>query len=140
MIFETTLGGTTCFLWAYLHPIKVIPKPRGKILAQAKRLTILGRTHSLPSYLPISSKHGRLLINVIPLFTNTKKELLKMPKQSYIYKNKQRTAENAKMKLYLQKRTKNSQTKTIFTKTKRKQSKMENRSYNKTQQDKLTVE
>ena len=126
IIFRTTLGGTPCLLRAYLHPIKVIPKPHGTILYKAKGFTILGRTHSLPSYLPISSKHGRLLIKVTPLFTKTKKKQPKMPKQSYIYKNEQRTTEkcqneaifkknkeitakNTKSELYLQKRRKNNQ-------------------------------
>ena len=117
----------------------VVP-PSGTNLARAKRLTILGRTHSLPSYLPISSKHGRLLIKVIPLFANTKKEQPKMLKQSYIYKNEQRIAENAKTKLCLQKRRKYSQTRAIFKKTKKEQLKMAKQSYNKTKQHKLTVE
>ena len=90
--------------------------------------------------LQFSSKHGRLLIKVITLFTNTKKEQLKMSKQSYIYKNKQRIAENAKTKLYLQKQRKYNQTGAIFTKMMKEQSKMAKRSYNKTKQHKLTLE
>ena len=128
------IGGTSCFLRTYLHPIKVIPKPCDMILAQAisvKILIILGRTHSL--VVPSSI----LFTHVIKTWSITNKGNI------FIYKNQERTVKNAKTKLYLQKRTKNNrkyQNGAIFTKTKKEQLKMEKRSYNKTSQHILTIE
>ena len=85
-------------LFTGLHVIKVIPKPRGTILAQAisvKILTILGRTHSLVEPPSI------VFTYLIKIWSITNKG------NTFIYKNQERIVENGKTKLYLQKQTKN---------------------------------